>query len=78
MFNGIGTELEANRNMTIGQFDHELVEVSVTHHDDASTATIKVAALAHEREECRIDKQLLLAVGFGGRGSRQVLALAGG
>src|SRR5262245_6222666 len=63
--------------MTVGEGNHELVEVSIAHDHELSAAAVDVSALAYQREQRRIDDQFLVFVRFRCRGSGDIVALPG-
>jgi hypothetical protein len=42
--------------MSVGQIDHQLVEVAVTDKDKLCAAAVKIATLTREREKSRVDE----------------------
>ena len=62
--------------MPVSKIDDQLVEVAVANEDEVCAAAIEVSALPGERQQCRINEELLIFVRLAGGGALHVSALA--
>src|SRR5262249_26536029 len=60
---GIALAVDADRDVTGAVREHDLVEAAVADDHVAEAAAVELAPLASEREQRRVDEQLLVEVG---------------
>lgn len=67
MRDGIGAEFEANRSVTIGKRDDELIKMAISHNDELCATAIDITSLPYEGQQRRIYQKLLISIGLGCR-----------
>ena len=69
--------LDADGEMAAGERQHKLIEVAVPNQHELQPATIDLPSLARERQQRRVDEQLLVLIRLTRAGLGQARALRG-
>jgi hypothetical protein len=68
--NRVGHPFDAHGHMAPFGRQHELEKAAVAHDQVIQTATVDIAPLGRQRDQRRVDQQLLVTVGFRAAGFR--------